>query len=307
MQIMKDAEYNALLKLRSFLDATEPVLVKFLYRLWENQQNAITYKEIRESILRGDLSPDLLEEWQQDYSRFVTTIYLPMMEDAIRAGADSIVLKPGHKLIYDFNFDADGVKSWTATRAAQFVTNCTNDQIEAVRTVIRRAMNMTDQMTVDELSHVIRPTVGLTKPQATANLNYYNALRESGVSEKKAQEKAMTYAARQHRQRGYTIARTETAFAYNQGALEGTKQAIEQGLAPATMKKKWCTALDERVCDICGKLDGVTVEIDEEFPLPGNTKIKIAPPAHPNCRCTVLYVEEATDYDEDFPSRIQNE
>ena len=303
---MKDAEYNALQKLRSFLDKAEPKLVKFLYRLWQDQSDAITYKEIRESIERGDLSPQLLEDWQQDYSRFVTMYYKPMMEAAIAAGADSIVLKPGHKLVFDFNADVDGVKSWTAARAAQFVTNSTQDQIEAVRTVVQRAMSMTEQMTVDELSHVIRPTVGLTKPQATANLNYYKALREIGLSEKKAQHKAMTYAARQHRQRAYTIARTETAFAYNQGAYEGTKQAIEQGLAPVTMKKKWCTALDERVCEICGALDGVTVEMDDEFPLPGNTKIKIVPPAHPNCRCTVLYVEEETDYDADFPNRMND-
>lgn len=306
MQIMKDSEYNALQKLRSFLDETEPVLVKFLYRLWENQQDAITYKEIRESILRGDLSIELLEEWQQDYSRFVNRYYKPLLEDAIKAGADSITLKPGHSLVFDFNADVEGVRSWTAARAAQFVTNSTQDQIEAVRTAIQRAVSMTEQMTVDELSHVIRPTVGLTRPQTIANMNYYKALRESGLSEKKAQEKAMTYAARQHRQRGYTIARTELAFSYNQGALEGTKQAIEQGLAPATMKKKWCTALDERVCKICGALDGVTVDIDDEFPLPDNSKIKVVPPSHPNCRCAVLYVEDETDYDEDFPSRMQD-
>ena len=53
-----DARIQALEKLRSFLNEKEPRLIQFLQRLWGNQQRAITYKEIREAILRGDLTAE---------------------------------------------------------------------------------------------------------------------------------------------------------------------------------------------------------------------------------------------------------
>ncbi|GEM_PF-4246425 len=54
--------------------------------------------------------------------------------------------------------------------------------------------------------------------------------------------------------------------------------------------KTWNTAGDERVCSICGPLDGVKVGIDEFFPggLP-------APAAHPNCRCHTTIDTEDPD------------
>ena len=65
--IQKIDETSALLRrLRSFLDASEPGLVRILVNTWNSQGKAITYKELREAILSGDISADLLDEWMQD-------------------------------------------------------------------------------------------------------------------------------------------------------------------------------------------------------------------------------------------------
>ena len=197
----------------------------------------------------------------------------------------------------DWYFDpyAEGVREWCETRAASFVTEVTAAQVDGLRTVIQRAAVIQD-MSVDSLSRVIRPMVGLTKPQATANLRYYQKLIEDGMSQKKARDKAIRYASRQHRYRGYNIARTELAFAYNQGSYEGTKQAQEKGYMGETVKV-WCTADDERVCQICGALEGSQVAMDEDFDFdtrlagPANPTIRRVPPAHPSCRCAVIYKE----------------
>lgn len=54
---------------------------------------------------------------------------------------------------------------------------------------------------------------------------------------------------------------------------------VGDGLVPI-----WTTARDDRVCPICGPLDGRRYEIwRETFPS--------GPPAHPNCRCGLIYVE----------------
>jgi SPP1 gp7 family putative phage head morphogenesis protein len=77
--------------------------------------------------------------------------------------------------------------------------------------------------------------------------------------------------------RAETIARTEIAFADTEGTLIGWERS---GLVTG---KEWLTADD--CCDECQALDGEVVGLRDEFP--GGVS---GPPAHPNCRCTVLSV-----------------
>lgn len=198
--------------LRSFLDANEPSLVKILVHTWRTQGNAITYKELREAILRGDIDYEWMEDWMQDYSLFVKEHMQPAWEKAIKAAVEELERKYP---TYFFDPMADGVRSWVESRAADFVTNVTQTQIEGIRAVVQRAAALED-LTVSELARVIRPMVGLTYQQTIANLNYYQTLINNGMSAQKALDKSIRYGARQHRYRGFNIARTELAFAYNQ-------------------------------------------------------------------------------------------
>lgn len=284
---------EALKKLRGFLDVKEPELVYFLHHTWNNQQRAITYKELREAIIYQGLDPQLILDWQQDYSVFVVRYLKPMWMAAIAEAAKELDAK-----YPKFFFDpaSEGVKEWIETKAASFVTNSSKNQIAAINAVVARASQLQD-MTVDGLARAIRPMVGLTIPQANANLNYYNKMIESGLSEKKALERSIKYSALQSRYRGYNIARTELAYAYNKGQHEGVKQAQAQGFM-GEVEKVWCTADDERTCNTCGALEGQRVAMDGDFNFKTkleatNPGIKLTPPAHPSCRCAVLYEEIA--------------
>jgi len=284
-----EAESAVLQKLRSYLDSAEPGLVRFLVHTWRSQGKAITYKELREAILAGEISAEYLEQWQQDYARFVKEHMEASWLEAMRAAVYEMEEK-----FPEWFFDpfAEGVKLWVANRAAAFVTNSTDAQIQGLRAIVRRAATLED-MSVDELSRVIRPMVGLTQQQAEANLKYYKSLIDHGISEERAKDLAMRYASRQHRYRAYNIARTELAFAYNHGAHEGIKQAQQKGYMGEVVKI-WCTADDERTCEYCGSLEGKQVAMDEEFDFKTKLRtpgIKLTPPAHPSCRCTVLYEE----------------
>lgn len=288
--IQKSTEEARVLRLlRSFLDKNEPGLVRILLNLWQAQGKAITYKELREAILSGDLTIDLFQDWQQDYTRFVAKNLQPAWEKAIETAVVELERKYSG---WYFNPMRDSVRSWTANHAAQFVTNVTTTQIEGLRAVVRKAAVL-DDLSVDELARAVRPMVGLTKQQTVANLNYYENLRSNGVSEKRAQDLSLRYSGRQHRYRGYNIARTELATAYNTGAHEGTKQAQEAGLL-GEVKKVWCTADDERTCkNICAPLEGTEVDMDEEFPgISRSWSTHLTAPAHPGCRCCILYVEK---------------
>lgn len=283
------AQGLALTQLQQFLDTKEPQLTKFLHNLWNNQGNAITYKELREAILAGDLSAEMVASWQQDYSRFVTEYMLPQWESSFEAAAKELSQKYP---TFAFDGTAVGVREWNATNAARFVTNVNTAQIEGLRAVIQRATQL-EGMNVDELARVIRPMVGLTHQQTVANLKYYETLISNGVSEAKAKEKALKYSARQHRYRGQMIARTEIAFSYNQGKYLSVKQAQEQGLM-GKCKKVWVTADTERTCPYCNSLDGKEIDMDDDFNIQTNlthSAVKKVPPAHPHCMCVIDYVE----------------
>lgn len=294
IKVRKSSEAEAmadlLQKLRSFLDAKEPGLVKLLVNTFQTQGKAISYKELREAILAGDISIELWQDWQQDYAKFVVEHLQPQWKEAMEAAAQITANKyPG----WHFDPMTDGIREWTEQRAADFVTSVSNTQIEGLRAVIHKAAAM-DFMGVDELAKVIRPMVGLTAPQSAANLRYYTNLIDNGIKQEKAKELCLRYAARQNRARGVTIARQELAMAYNTGAHHAVQQAIDKGYMKDVFKVA-CCADDERVCPICGALDGAVVGMNEEFSVPNRGKYKFTalhPPFHIQCRCTTLYKEK---------------
>lgn len=73
--------------------------------------------------------------------------------------------------------------------------------------------------------------------------------------------------------RAYKIARYETMYALNQGALNRYHDV-------GVTKVRWITARDDHVCDECEALDGKEFDIDSVPNIP----------LHPHCRCTVAPV-----------------
>lgn len=289
---------DALDQLNAFLNASEPEPVYWLTRLWDDQQQAITYKELREAIERGYIDQSTLAAWQNDYANFVNEKLKPIWVDAMTASTAQLMAK--HP---DFFFDpmAEGVRNWMNTHGAEWVTQMSDEQRDAMAAMISHAT--TGAWTTDELARAMRPTIGLTKPQATANLKYFQNVKASllqnnptmkeATAAKRAEEAAHKYAAQQHRARAYTISTTELAYAYNKGQDEGVKQAIQLGYMGKTVRI-WSTAADSGVCEICAALDGVEIGMEDEFSFKGKALYagsKETPPAHPRCRCAVDYQE----------------
>lgn len=294
------AQNAALARLSSFLDTSTPQLVYFLHQMFQDQQTAITYKELREAWLDG--YEQEIRRWQEDYARFVEDRLSPMWEIAMRNGAQQYInrLKERGILVYD-DSDQD-VRSWIQMHTAEFVTNIGEGARQAIRSIVMHGQN--EGWTADQMARAIRPCIGLTQPQAMANLRYQQNIYENllenhprmrkDVAARKAQEAALKYAAKQHRLRASTIADTELAYAYNMGAHESVRQAMKQGLM-GPCEKVWSTAADPRVCEKCRALAGKRIGFDEGFSdgKRSSTGSAIVPPAHPRCRCVVEYVEIA--------------
>lgn len=290
--IEKAAPANSRERLLELLDQKEPRLVRFLARMWKDQGADLTYQELRQMILTGQIDAATIEQWRQDYSRFVTGQLMPewrvMMDEAVSAFHDRWPA-------WSFDPNTEQIAAYTARHAAELVTNSTGQQIEAIRAMVQRAATVQD-LTVDQLARVIRPTIGLYKGQAVANLNYYNTVRDTllkqnpsmrrETAEKRAREAAVKYAAKQHRYRAHMIARTELAFGYNAGEYYGVRQAQAQGLL-GRVRKKNVDAGDDRVCPVCKSMRGLVLDLNDPFP-----SGRMFPPHHPHCRCVEDILKE---------------
>ncbi len=97
--------------------------------------------------------------------------------------------------------------------------------------------------------------------------------------------------------RAERIARTETIWAFNHGAVEGYKQSR------IVEAKEWVTAQDDRLCQWCAPMDGKIVGLTENYHDMGADFIGEEggtlnldyedvqhPPLHPGCRCTIVPV-----------------
>ncbi len=290
---------EALDRLQSFLDGNIEKPIRILCGFWKDQQDAISYQELRQAVITGALDKETIHLWRQDYSVLVKKQLGDMWKEAMKAGA------AGQPILNARNFEFDtqkpGILNWIGRHGAEFVTNSTQEQKDAIAALMVKKMR--DSHTVDELAKMIRPCIGLTEQQAKANARYYDSIVANLKKEhprmkaesihKKAQAAALKYAERQHRQRAMTIAQTECAYAYNRGADEAVRQAQAQNLI-GTVKKHWSTSGGEGVCSTCEALEGTEIDMDKGFPFKG--KLLFAgqdslPPAHPRCACAIEYTE----------------
>lgn len=278
--------------LRSYLSSREPRIVRWLYSTWNAEREAIKYQEIRNAIRDGEIPQSWLEQWQQDYARFVTDVLEPLWTEAMERAAQMII-EDAEAIGYvlpPFDRTHDRVAEWVRTRGAELTVDLTAEQQAALRVLIHR-LGIEQQMGADELSRYLRPVIGLTRRETEAVIRFREAMLEAGLDKRTVEHRAQNYAAYLHRQRAQRIARTELAYAYNYGHFETIRQAIEVGNLPrGRVVKVFSTADDERVCSRCGPLDGMRIDIEDTFP--GGTKRLpwvFVPPLHPCCRCTVAY------------------
>lgn len=83
--------------------------------------------------------------------------------------------------------------------------------------------------------------------------------------------------------RSEMISRTETNRVVNESKLLGYKESKIDG------KKVWMASIDNRTSDICKRLNGQTVDLDDDFTDPSTMKRFHTPPGHPSCRSVLVF------------------
>lgn len=282
-----------------------------LTQFWTDQATAITYKEMQGMIEAGEVSQEVLEDWKRDYAVLVKeNLKDKWMKAIINGQKKQPLLNNMAEQQFQFNEADKRVEEWIWTRSGRLITEMAGEQRRAIQHIIE--METTGYTSAGELARMIRPCIGLTTRQTVANKRYYDRLKEKLRADhprmkestivSRAQEAQRKYAKKQLRYRAQTIAHTELAEAYNQGADFGIRQAQEKGYI-GHVRKVWVTAREflydngkNRVCQYCEAVEGVKKELDEYFNL-GKCGLKKIPPAHPRCRCVVKYVEVEVEGD----------
>ena len=290
--------------LSNYIESGYKEPMKWLVRTWAEQANVFLYRDLYSIVTDEKFPQEVLDGWFRSYSEWVADKMTDTWKDAMMNGwKDNPIFQEAKMQGFVFDSSERRVADWIQNRGAELVTNCVQEQKDAIRYLVAEAQaNGTPSA---ELGRYIRPTIGLTRPQAEANLKYYESVKaklkedhprmKAESIERKARESAARYAAKQQRTRAETIARTEMAYAYNQGNDEAIRQATDKGLLPV-MRKVWSTADDGHVCTACLDLEGAVIDMDSEFKVTIGKKAKktltvSVPPLHPRCKCAVMYEE----------------
>lgn len=270
----------------SYLNGKEPITIRQSMDMFDAMKTVLTWREIR-NIMDNGLGTSTAEEFRQIISKTVTQkigkTWAEVVQYSLSQG------KAYRTELYEWRKAID----WITNHGAKLAVQLTGDQIGAIRTIIGMSFGPEAQLSPDVVSRLLRPIVGLTERQATSVFNYQKKLVKNGYSEGSATKAAERYAQTKQRERALTIARTELSNAYNYGAHSGTENAIELGIMKQ-VSKIWDTADDERVCELCGPMDGVRVPFKNPFIVNGD--YIDYPPLHPNCRCLVMYLEPGDPY-----------
>lgn len=224
-----------------------------------------------------------------------------------------------------FRFDRTDPRAvdWVRRESGAMITNMVRSEQEAIRTIIDASFSA--QQTVQQTGSGIFAQLRTVTPSAGArefadtlgsNLNGLTARYEQavinrvqslgddlaarGVTGTKAldqmRKEGDRYAERLRRARSKTIARTERMRAHNQARLLSFQQAVDSGIASAEYsRKQWKTGPFD-VCPVCVAMQGAESKVNEAFTLPNGSQVE-APPAHPNCRCTMTMRTDTRLYD----------
>jgi len=193
------------------------------------------------------------------------------------------VIKPN--LIFDINNPR--VSKYISSEIGKRITNLSRETKGSVMDIVRGAVFDINQYGIPhrKAAKNLIGDIGLNQPQANALLNYREKLKAANIPLQDYEKMVGKYRDKLLRDRAEMVARTEAMDAANTGEIEVWNQAADQGLVdPDKSTKTWEAGGGS--CEICQAMDGVTVPINDPFILPDGDSV-YAPPAHPNCSCTI--------------------
>jgi len=277
--------------LREYLDKNEPKIQRAVRKMWNAEREMITVQEMEKIMQYSWVPIEWVQQWTNDYTTFVNEVMAPAWRDAMENSVEYMngeIQKYARKQFEDTHI-GQFIEEWIREHGGELIVELSEAQHEAIRELLRIYI-LEHPLSPYDLAKVIEPLIGLTSSEAVAVARYRESLVKENLSENVIENLTNKYAEFLLKKRALRIARTELSYAYNRGQLEAIREAKANGFFRGEVIKTWLTAHDERTCEFCQSLDGEVVGLEETYP--GATKREqeiLTPPAHPMCRCTVIY------------------
>jgi len=269
--------------LRRYLGPREPKVIKAALKLWRDQSALISREDADRMAQTGSVPENLLRAWEQQNSDFVHETLVPEWIDGFEITSKDIEQRI-KRLQQKALLPRAAIQKWVNDHKSGLITALDKEGKEAIAAVLKTAQEL--NLNPYHLSLLLRSPIsqegnifiGLFPRWAKAVIHRYWDLKIAGFTHEQAWAQSRKYKEFLTKVRGLMIARTELAEAYNEGQLAALKGTGE------TIKKRWATADDERLCLGCSELDGEERDLNAEF-----SNGKQRPTAHPSCRCSLEY------------------
>lgn len=151
---------------------------------------------------------------------------------------------------------------------------------------------------------------GVPKRGMNALVNVWTSEEKARVSDRplpsSKEERSKALIAAQNTLRARQVGDNEEWAARTQAKQIVWMYGVDKGTIPSNARRVWITADDERVCEVCGPLDGKAALVGEQF------KTSLGkfwtPPTHIHCRCDVALDLSATgDIQDEITALLESE
>lgn len=270
---------NTAPRMVAYTSAREPEIRAWAREILSRLGAELTAADVAAITEAGVLTPDVAARTEAALANLIDRIE-PRWSDTMRASVAGASRDIRELLT------PDAIREWMGRRGEQVLSGFSSAQSRAVAALIQHHATI-EPLSQATLARLLRPVLGLTEAQTVSLLKRRAEMQAEGVVGDTLTSRLDREAGRMIRQRSALIARTELATAWNGGAQVTMERAEDSGAFASPLRKTW-RAQPGKPCPICAGLNGRSVALRADFDGAYQT-----PPAHPSCRCVVLY-QEAT-------------
>jgi len=223
----------------------------------------------------------LREYFKVSFKRLTNAIDEQKTEKSIKKALPVGVIKDLIDRIFNINILQDEMKVVIAHSYRQGVADAARDMDKPVIGYNTQMSEYIKEKSFDLVKNLNDETKNRLKSMLDRE-----TINDSPVTKIKEEVRAIANVAETRAER---IARTETMAAYNRAQIDQAKAADSKELK---LMKQYVATIDDRTTDLCKRLNGQIVPVDKKFKDTVSGGSWLAPPAHVNCRSTIIVKPE---------------
>lgn len=262
---------------RNFIKKHEKIISLAILYFWEKQRKKISRQQIEKYLDYGYVPKVDNKIIEDEYKKFTDKFIYPLLLLYLGEGEKTVYEKLNKHYMVN-NITKNNLAKKQAESRAKYFSQAHRESTQA----ILRALNPSEDNMANDIFNL---SLGLSKRDTEALIKYNEALKNGKCSENIRKKKLVDFSKKKRKERAKNIGATETAQGYSKMVREIVDLAKKEN--EWEMTKTWKTSGDDRVCPICRKLGGMTIDMDDVFPAYGGI---IGPEeSHPRCRCDLEY------------------